>query len=99
MNIWQGIILVNLICYFQKIFGATLSISFSSIDSKIIQKLPIPFLTLVMAQQLFEIDNTFLIDVKLIGIAAAYLIYHKTNSLLLGISFACLITACIRQLI
>tara|TARA_Y100001970_G_scaffold160325_1_gene196118 strand:- start:38 stop:337 length:300 start_codon:yes stop_codon:yes gene_type:complete len=99
MSIWQGIILVNLICYLQKIFGATLSNSFSSIDSKLIQKLPLPFLTLVMAQQLFEIDKSFLIDVRLIGIAVAYLFYIKTNSLLIGISAACLITACIRYFI
>ncbi len=99
MSIWQGIILVNLICYLQKIFGATLSNSFSSIDSKLIQKLPLPFLTLVMAQQLFEIDKSFLIDVRLIGIAIAYLFYIKTNSLLIGISAACLITACIRYFI
>ena len=99
MSIWQGIILVNLICYLQKIFGATLSSSFSSIDSKLIQKLPLPFLTLVMTQQLFEIDKTFLIDVRLIGIAMAYFIYKKTNSLLIGISAACLITAFIRQII
>ena len=99
MSIWQGIILVNVICYLQKLFGATLSNSFSSIDSKLIQKLPLPFLTLVMAQQLFEIDQSFLIEVRLIGIAAAYFIYNKTNSLLIGISAACLITAFIRYFI